>query len=331
MKNLKTTKVKGNNSLFWRKIKKNESISKHTTLGIGGSAKYFVEVVKVDDLKKVVVECKKNRLEYFVIGGGSDILASDEGYDGMLILNNISYIRKEDENRFICGSGTILQDFINFVIGKGYAGLEKMSGIPGTVGGAIYGNAGAYGQTISDHIIKVIAFDGVKKKVYSVDECCFDYRSSIFKKNKFIIIEAEFVFEKGEKEFLQKISLDTIQLRAQKYFSGIRCPGSYFKNVVVDKLTPRVLKLIPRDKITYGKIPAGFLLESVGAKGATKGDVKIADHHGNLIINNGNATAKDFLELANRYAVKVERKFHIELEPEVQFLGFKNHENRKNK
>jgi len=328
MKNLKTTKVKTNNSSFWRKVKKNESIAKHTTLGIGGPAKYFAEVRRVEDLKKVIRECRKNNLEYFVIGGGSDLLASDEGYDGMLILNNISYIKKAENNRFVCGSGTILKDFINFVIEKGYAGLEKISGIPGTVGGAIYGNAGAYGQTISDHILKVIAFDEVKKKVFSRNGCGFDYRTSIFKENKCIIVEAEFSFEKGEKEFLQKISLDTIQLRLQKYFSGIKCPGSYFKNVIADKLAPRVLKLIPQDKITYGKIPAGFLLESVGAKGALKGDVKIADHHGNLIINMGNASAKDYLELADKYATKVKNKFGIKLEPEVQLLGFKNYENK---
>ena len=329
MKNLKNTKVKNSKNLFWNKVLKDESIAKHTTLGIGGPAKYFIEVKSGEDLKTVIGECRKKLIEYFVIGGGSDLLASDDGYNGVLISNRISYIRMTENNRFICSSGTILQDFVNFVIEKGYAGLEKMSGIPGTVGGAIYGNAGAYGQTISDNILKVIAFDGIKKRVFERDGCGFEYRSSIFKKNRCIILEADFSFEKGEKEFLRKISLDTIQLRAQKYFSGIKCPGSYFKNIVADRLTPSVLKQIPKDKIAYGKIPAGFLMESVGAKGASNGDVKIADHHGNLIINTGNASAKDFLELADKYAAKVENKFGIKLEPEVQLLGFDNYKNEK--
>jgi UDP-N-acetylmuramate dehydrogenase len=328
MKNLKNTKAKNNKNYFWKKVLKDESIADHTTLGIGGPAKYFIEVKSAEDLKTVIGECRKNLLEYFVIGGGSDLLASDEGYNGVLISNRISYLRMTENNRFICSSGTILQDFVNFVIEKGYAGLEKMSGIPGTVGGAIYGNAGAYGQTISDNILKVIAFDGIKKRVFESDSCSFEYRSSIFKKNRCIILEAEFALEKGEKEFLRKISLDTIQLRAQKYFPGIKCPGSYFKNVVANTLAPSVLKLVPQDKITYGKIPAGFLMESVGAKGAVKGDVKIADHHGNLIINMGNASAKEFLELADKFSLKVEKKFRIKLEPEVQLLGFKNYENK---
>ncbi len=323
-KEKKQTSV-NNRDNFWKKIKKDEPISLHTTLGIGGSAKYYIEVKSVDDLKRAISECKKNNINYYVIGKGSNLLVSDDGFKGLLIINKIEYLENKN-NTFSVGTGTSLQEFINYVIRKGYSGIEKMSGIPGSVGGAIFGNAGAYGQSISDHITKVVVLDGIKKKIYTKDKCGFDYRESIFKKNKNVIVAGEFSFEKGEKEFLKKISLDTIQLRSQKYFPGIKCPGSYFKNIISSNLKPSVLKFIPTDKITYGKIPAGYLMEAVGAKGVQKGNVKIADHHGNLITNLGGGTAKELRQLADLYADKVRKKFDIKLEPEVQFLGFEEND-----
>lgn len=314
------------NGAFWKKVKRDEPVSKHTTLEIGGPAKYFIEVKDVDTLIKAVSECNKNKIKYVVLGKGSNILASDDGFDGLLIVNKLVYVN-ESNGKFTVGAGVTLLDFINKVIDKGYSGIEKMSGIPGTVGGAVYGNAGAYGQSVSDHILRVTTFDGKRKRIFSKEECKFGYRDSIFKTNKNIIIETVFDFEKGEKEFLKKISLDTIQLRAQKFFPGVKCPGSYFKNIVASDLKPSVLKQIPEDKITFGKIAAGYLMESVGAKGVQKGNVKIADNHGNLVINLGNGTAKEFLELTKLYAAKVKKKFGIELEPEVQMLGFDENAN----
>lgn len=321
MNNLTNIKNIPKHGAFWTKVKKDEPISMHTTLQIGGPAKYFLEVTNIDKLKVAVSECRKAGIKYFVLGNGSNMLVSDEGYDGLIIVNKISYI-KNIGKRFSVGAGVLIQDFIDYVIDKGYAGIEKMSGIPGSVGGATYGNAGAYGQTISDCLTKVYALDVTKFKTYDKSKCEFGYRESVFKKNNNIITGVEFIFEKGEKEFLKKISLDTIQLRSQKYSQGIKCPGSYFKNIVTDQLKSSVIKSIPEDKITYGKIPAGYLMEEVGAKGNQKGNIKIAEHHGNLIINEGGGTAKDFKELADTYAAKVKKKFGIELEPEVQLLGF---------
>lgn len=329
MKNIKNIrKVSKSSGEFWKEVKKGEPISAHTTLGIGGPAKYFLEVRNIEKLKVALYECRKANIKYFVLGNGSNMLVSDEGFDGLIILNKFSYLKNIGKT-FSVGAGILIQDFIDYVIDKGYAGIEKMSGIPGSVGGAIYGNAGAYGQTISDCLTKVTAFDGSNIKTFDKNMCEFGYRESVFKKNNNIIIGAEFVFERGEKEFLKKISLDTIQLRAQKYSQGIRCPGSYFKNIIASRLKPSVLKSIPVDKITYGKIPAGYLMESVGAKGCQKGNIKIAEHHGNLIVNEGGGTAKDFKELADIYAKKVKEKFGIVLEPEVQLLGFEKNVKKK--
>ena len=312
---LKIKKILGNEVLI------NEPMALHTTLGIGGPARLYSIVKSEDDLKKYIKISSKFKIPYIVIGEGSDILVSDEGYDGFIIVNKIEGIKSSGQ-RIIVKSGTNLQTFINYVIDKGMEGVEKLSGIPGTVGGAIFGNAGAYGQTIGDDILTVKTITETKTKSWSEEKCKFGYRDSIFKKNREVILEAEFKFEKGEKEFLKKISLDTISLRNQKYPPGMKCPGSFFKNIVVSRLQKKVLNKIPKDKIVYGKIPSGFLMESVGAKGQQQGSIKIADYHGNLIMNLGNGKASDFCDLAFDYAKKVEKKYGIKLEPEVQLIGF---------
>ena len=312
---LKIKKILGKNVFI------NEPMASHTTLGIGGPASLYAIAKSEEELKKYINISLKFKVPYMVIGGGSDILVSDEGYRGFIIVNKIEGLIISGD-RVITKSGTNLYTFINYVIDHGFAGVEKLSGMPGTVGGAIYGNAGAYGQTISDSIIKVKSIKGTKINSRSKEKCKFGYRDSIFKKNKEVILEVEFKFEKGEREFLKKVSLDTISLRAQKYPPSMKCPGSFFKNIVASDLPRKVLDKIPKDKIIYGKIPAGFLMESVGANGQQKGNIKIADYHGNLIVNLGNGKATDLYDLAFDYAKKVEKKFGIKLEPEVQLVGF---------
>ena len=307
-----------------KKVLQNEPMSEYTTLGLGGPARLLTVVKKEEELKKYIELAVKNDVLLLIIGEGSDLLVSDEGFDGFVIVNKVEGI-KLIKDKVVVKSGTNLQKFINFCIDKGFSGMEKMSGIPGTVGGAIYGNAGAYGQTASDYLISVKSFDGKKLRLFTKKQCKFGYRESIFKKNREVILEAEFKFEKGVPEFLKKVSLDTITLRNQRYHTGSKCPGSFFKNVIVSELKLDILSKIPRDKIVFGKIPAGYLMEAVGAKGQQRGSVKIANDHGNLIINLGNGTAKDFMDLAFEFAKKVEKKFGIKLEPEVQLIGFKEH------
>jgi len=310
---LKVKKELGN------KVILNEPMAFHTTLDIGGPARLLSEVNEDEELIKLVKLAFKYKIPYIVIGEGSDLLVSDLGFMGFVIINKVDDVRING-SKIMVKSGTNLQKFINFTIGKGYSGIEKMSGIPGTVGGAIYGNAGAYGQTISDHILKVKTFNGKIIKWYTKTDCKFSYRDSIFKKKNETILEAEFEFEKGVSEFMKKVSLDIIAMRSQKYPPGIKCPGSFFKNIIADELSASVLNKIAKEKIVYGKIPAGYLMQEVGARGQQRGSVKIADYHGNLIVNLGNGKADDFYSLAYEYANKVEKKFGIKLEAEVQYL-----------
>ncbi len=301
--------------------KVNEPMGKHTTLKIGGPARLFIIVGSEQDLKKVVREAIKLGLPYLVIGDGSNLLVHDKGYYGLIIRNKVQGI-KVVGGLVRVKSGAALQKLIDFSIEKGLSGMECMAGIPGTVGGAIYGSAGAYGQEIRDCLIRVKVFDGERGKWLSNKDCGFGYRSSNFKGNGYVILEAEFRFKKSSPKRLRRKAEEIIKLRLKKYPKAMMCPGSFFKNVLVADLPNTVLAKIPKEKIIFGKIPAGYLLEMVGARGKRRSAIEIVDYHGNLFVNKGNGKATDFYCLATLYSNKVKKKFDIELEPEVQFIGF---------
>jgi UDP-N-acetylmuramate dehydrogenase len=299
----------------------NEPLKKHTTLAIGGPARLFVEAESQEELTAIVKKAIADKTNFLVLGAGSNLLVSDAGYDGLIIKNKVAGISLS-EGVLTVKAGTPLQELVDFSVENSLSGMQKMTGIPGTVGGAIYGNAGAYGQTISDCLVRVKVFDGEKTFWIQKNDCKFSYRDSDFKNNKLILLEAEFKLAGGDENHLKKEKEETLSLRLKKYKPGLACPGSFFKNIQINDLSPEQLSAIPQEKIVYGKIPAGYLLEEVGAKGAEKGEIIIADFHANLFINKGNGTAEDFSSLAEEYKQKVKQKFGIELEPEVQLIGF---------
>lgn len=284
------------------KILENVSLAPYTTLKIGGPARYLVEVETAEQMREAV-ELKE---KWLVIAGGSNLLVSDDGYEGLVIVNRIP------------GSGMMLDELVNKMNNQGYAGMECLAGIPGTVGGAVYGNAGAYGQTISDHLKGVTTLTGFWPK----EKCGFGYRESIFKKNKEIILEAEFDLPKGEREMLIAKSNEIRNLRKKKYPPEMKCPGSFFMNLWFDQLPKETQVQIPAEKIKGGKIAAGYLLEQVGAKGRKLGGAAVADYHGNLIYNTGGAKAAEVWELAKQLRGEVQARLGVTLIPEVQFIGF---------
>lgn len=304
------------------KISENVLMREYTTLGIGGATKFFIEVKAEEELKEAIRWAKEKGVAFMVVGSGSNLLVNDEGYEGLIIRDSISGI-KVDETTVKVNGGALLQELVDTANERGLQGLERLTGIPGTVAGAIYGNAGAYGQTISDKLVRIRVFDGQKEFWVDKSECGFDYRHSRFKKNKdLILLEAEFELGVATPENLKKISQEILKMRRVKYPEGLKSPGSFFKNIVAETLPKDVLSKIPQDRVVYGKVPAGYLLEAVGAKGAKLGGVQIATYHGNLFLNQGGGTAKDFYSLAREYKKKVKEKFGIDLEPEVQLVGF---------
>lgn len=302
-------------------LQENVSFSGLTTLKIGGPIKYFAKAESVDEILQLIKTASDKDVPYIVVGSGSNLLVADSGYNGMVIQNSIGGIKKIGETLEV-GSGTLLSELIDFANENGVSGFEKLAGIPGTVGGAIYGNAGAYGQTISDNLLWLEVLRDVGVVRLNKEECDFGYRDSGFKRTKDIILKVDFLASKGDAFRLRETSAETIKTREQKYHPTILCPGSFFKNVKTDKLSQGVLSKIPEDKIMYGKIPAGWLLEEVGAKGAKRGGVEIANWHANLFMNTGGGTAEDFVILAREYKQKVKEKFGITLEPEVKLVGF---------
>ncbi|MCL5784783.1 MAG: UDP-N-acetylmuramate dehydrogenase [Patescibacteria group bacterium] len=307
------------------KLEDNFPLKNITTLQIGGPAKKFVAVKTQEDLIEAIAYAKNNQIPYLIIGGSSNLLIADEGVNGLVIKNEISSIESISHLGGVTlkvKSGTILQDVVDYAINHNLAGLEKLTKIPGTVGGAVYGNAGAYGQTISDHITRVVILSEAKNlKTLTKSKCKFGYRNSIFKKNKYPIIEAAFQLETGNPENLQMAAKAVAWKRFVKYPPGLKCPGSFFKNLVAADIPEEILKNIPPEKIVYGKLPAGALLEEVGAKGQSLNGIAISDRHANLFINQGTGTAQAFYNLAKTYAQKVKEKFGITLEPEVQLIN----------
>lgn len=300
-------------------IRKNVSLSPLSTFAIGGSAKQYIQVKTPDKLLAVVKWAKEKDISFKVFAGGSNVVFPDEGLD-CLVIQILGGNIKKDNHKLIVDAGVMLKDVIDRSIDNGLAGLESLSGIPGTIGGAVVGNAGAYGHSMSEVVGKVEVWDGKDKIWLDNKNCQFSYRESIFKEKLFLVLKIVCELRKGDKEKLQEAANNIIKLREKKYKPGLRCPGSFFKNILAREIDEDELTLIDNSKIVYGKIPAGFLLEQVGARGMQVGGIKIAGFHGNLFINTGNGTAADVKKLATILKQKVKEKFGIELEEEIKYF-----------
>ncbi len=305
-------------------IKRNFPIAGFSTFKIGGRAKFFCEVRNFREFLEAVAAAKKLKVPYKILAGGSNVVFPDGILDAFLIkIGGFSRPRiKISSNKIEVDAGAELMRLIQTAIKNGLAGLETLSGIPGTVGGAIVGNAGAYGNSISGCLERVLVWDPAQNKQFwlSNSQSRFRYRHSIFKEQPYVVLRAVFKFQPGNPSELKTISKNIIAARLRKYPTSLRCPGSFFKNVLVAETAPAALALIDKAKIIEGKIPSGYLLEQTGAKGLRLGGVRIADFHGNLLINDGRATAKEVKELAKILKDRVRKKFQIDLEEEIRYF-----------
>lgn len=295
-----------------------------TTFGVGGEVSYYLKVVSSAELVAVMEGVKKFKIPYLIMAGGSNLVFPDKKLNKLLIHVSVSLKDKEaikiSGNQVICQAGVPLANLVSITLKNSLAGLEALSGIPGTVGGAVVGNAGAYGQTISDRLDSVDIFDGKKVRTLTKGDCKFNYRDSIFKHKDWVVLSAVFNLEPGDKKTLLAKSKSIIKTRNGKYPPGLKCPGSFFKNVLVKNVSKSSLKKIDQAKIIDGKIPAGYLLEMAGARGIRQGGLYIPDYHGNLLVNDGTATYKDVITLAKKLKNKVQKRFGIELEEEVRYM-----------
>lgn len=291
------------------KLEPNKPLAPFSTFKTGGPAQWFILADSVELLSDAIKMARAEQLNYVVIGGGSNLLISDDGFDGLVIKVALKGIQLIDKTQIDCFAGEDLMALIRFAEENGLTGLEFASGIAGTVGGAIYGNAGAYGGEIKDVLTEVTLVDceGNIKKVNPA-YCKFRYRDSYLKKSKEIVARASFKLEKGNKESISKKIEEILTTRAGKHPVDGKTAGSFFKN-------------IPDPKEPYGKLAAGKLLEEAGAKQLSVGDAAVYEKHANMIINRDNATSKDIRELADMMKKIVFEKFGIELEEEVITIG----------
>lgn len=295
-----------------------------TTFGLGGESREVVFVSSPAELVVTIEQLKKAKQKYELIAGGSNVVWQDAPFKGTVIKywapGKVGKNIWLNKNKITCDSSVPLADLIMAAINDNLAGLESLSGIPGTVGGAVVGNAGAYGQGISDNLIAIEIWDGKKIKILNKKDCQFKYRDSIFKHKNWLVLSLTFELKVGDKKTLSKKAKEIIKVREKKYPPGLRCPGSFFKNIVAADLPKATLKKIDPAKIIHGKLPAGYLLEEVGAKGLKEGGVEVAPYHGNLIVNTGFGKSKEVKKLAAKLKNKVMKRFNIRLQEEVRYL-----------
>ena len=254
---------------------------------------------------------------YAIIGGGTNLIVSDDGFNGG-VLKFTSDAISANENCVTVAAGAVLQDLVDFTVDRGMGGLETLAGIPGWVGAAIYGNAGAYGHSISERVHTVRFCDRGETRAIANEECEFRYRESIFKRRKdWIILSADLKMLPGSREELQKTSSEIVRVRNEKFPPTMKCAGSIFKNFLLANLDVDV----PEKVVREGKVPAAYFLEQVGAKGMRVGGIEIAGYHANLIYNAGGGTARELCEMIAELKRRVRDRFGITLEEEVQFVG----------
>ena len=309
-------------------IKQNIPLAQFTTFRIGGPAKFFCEVRNEEEIGEALNYARENNLEIFVLGGGSNLLISDEGFSGLVIrMQNVEYQVLEDKIK--CGAGVSLAEIVNLTIKNSLAGFEWAAGIPGTIGGAIRGNAGIPSGYMSDAIeeVDVVEFFGDKYQIknYNCQACEFAYRESIFKKNpKLIILSCLLKLEKGKKEEISEKIRGIVAKRLKAINPNPKEPssGSFFKNPKVDdvELVARFEKETGQ-KTLGGKIPAGWLIDEVGLRGKKIGQVMVSEKHANFLVNLGGARAQDVIMLASFIKMKVRDELGIELREEVQYIG----------
>lgn len=300
------------------KVRLKEKLAKHTTFQIGGEANFFIEVVDEDKLIALLNFLQAENISYFILGGGSNVLFSDEIFDGVIIniKNNKITVK---ENMIEAQSGVMLAQIVSLALENKLTGLEWGIGIPGTVGGAVRGNAGAMGKETATCLDRVKVWRDGEIMEISNEDCQFGYRESVFKKNNDVILSASFKLDSGEVGEIKTAMQKYLQQRTGRYPS-FPSAGSFFKNINVDKWSGKKEDL-PDLFWERGKIPVGWLVEQVEMKGYTIGGAKISDEHGNFIINFSKGSQADILSIVEEVKEKVYNKFKIELEPEVEIIN----------
>ncbi len=282
-----------------------EPMKKHTSFRIGGVADYFLNIKKAEQLKAILNLAKQEKMPFQIVGNGTNLLVREGGIRGFVIkldLKNYTIDKKENEAIITCGCGMTLSQLALIAAENNLSGLEAMAGIPGTLGGAIRMNAGAYGSEMKDIVVcsKCMDLDGNIQKL-DLEAHKFSYRKSAFATNQLILLETTLKLKLGEKQEIQNKMQEYKKLRMQKQPLEFPNAGSIFKR--------------------KGDVLIAKLIDECGLKGYAIGDAEVSSKHSGFIINKGNATAKDVLELIHVMEQKVKQKFDVDVELEIIVIG----------
>ena len=285
----------------------NESLKKHTTYGIGGPADLMIFPKSKQDLIKVIEIINENKIQLTILGSGSNVLVSDNGIRGAVIsLKNSLKQVEVDDNILYAECGTMLGKIVKHAVKNNLIGLENLNGVPGTLGGALIMNAGAWGGEISENLIHVEVINS-KSEIQKIQkkDLNFSYRQSSFNKDD-ILLSAKFNLKKADKDIIKENFIEAQSGRKKSQPLNKRSAGSLFKN--------------PKNN------SAGKLLDEAGLKGFSIGDAKISEKHANFFINDGDASSRDMLMLIKKAHKEVKDKFNVNLSLEVKLMGFNEEE-----
>lgn len=298
-------------------LSENEPMCKHTSFKVGGPARYFVKAENADDLKEAFALAHEKALPYFILGNGTNLLVADKGFDGIVITlaGKFSEINDLGNGAFHVGAATPLGRFARNAMKQGFAGIHKLAGIPGTLGGAIYMNAGAYGQEIGTCCTTVTTIDADGNlHEHAANECGFGYRQSAFQKLDETIVSATFQLPaaSAEGKTVADLEAELAECMAKRKASQpLNMPnaGSTFKRLSAGAAD------------TPTQIAPGYYIEQTGLKGYRMGGAEVSTVHANFIVNAGGATASDIKQLSEFVQQKVAEKFGIQLHREIILLG----------
>lgn len=312
-------------TIVFDRLIEHEPMSKHTNFRIGGPAKYFVEVKTVEELTSVLRIAKEHSLSTAILGGGSNMLVSDQGFDGVVIKMALREI-KIDKNRVQADAGVPMILLSRKVGDIGLTGLEWAITLPGTVGGAVRGNAGCFGGETKDYLVHANVLSNGEVVTRLRGDLTFGYRESIIKHSDDIVLSALFEFPSGDADAIKQRMEENLGKRKASQPTDAGSAGCLFKNYEIssDEDLQRIqtkLDLSP-EVIQARRISVGWIIDQLGLKGFHIGQAKISEKHGNFLVNTGGATADEVVQLIAFVKTRARDTYGIILQEEVQYIGF---------
>ncbi len=305
-------------------IKEDIPLKPFTVFRVGGPARFFVEAGSKEEIIASLKWAREKKVPYFILGLGSNILVSDKGFPGLVIKISGGNMSR-DGDLITIDAGAKMAEVVNFSLQNGLVGFEWAIGVPGTIGGSVRGNAGCFGFMMQDAVQEVGAYDVIQDRTFLLGKsaCKFSYRTSIFKEHpEWVVLGAALKLKPGDSQKGQELVREYTQRRVFTQDIGESSAGSVFKNVA-----PFEGAKLPPGVKAAGSGPADFiavssLIEAAGLKSLKIGGVMVSEKHANFIINTGEASAEDIVMLIGLIKERIHRKFGIQLEEEIQYVGF---------